>query len=1122
MSRNWLGRAFVGLAALALVFGPGISTAQADPGETETTTSTSTTLPAVIPSLDSWKAGTGTWTLTNQVRVVAPESMKDQAQVFATELGAYLSDEEVDPLKPASPTAVPVVTNGATSTDIQFILNSNRSNELGTEGYELTVTSDTVKVEAADIRGAFYGSRTLSQILRQQKTVPAGSIVDKPYFKERGVTLCACQINIQNDFIDRMLNDMADLKLNQILLEMKLKTNDERSNTWSYYTPEDVKKFVKKAKTYGIDVIPEINSPGHMNIWLENRPDLQLADNSGAKNVNQLDLSNPGALPFYTGLIDQYMDAFDTDYWHVGADEYMIGTRFSNYTKLTEWSKTTYGQNATIGDAFIAFVNKVNAHVKSKGKHLRMWNDGVITTQEVQLDKDIIVEFWDANGKRAAELATAGYHVMNAHGDLYWSRSSLRFKMNSKKLWTDNWTPWNFPGSNLPASSTDKLLGAKVSIWPDESTRQTENEVEAEAFESLRFISQMTWNVNHQDNTGTNVDWDTFAKGIHSIGHSPLWLNVDRNPLPNGRYTISLNNSESLLGVKDGNPAASEEEDEWEIVRTPDYYYQIKSVSTGKCLTLTEGTKHLGVVTQIGAKPTLTNCVNAQTTDFDGSVTRNPQKWQIIPTTAAATGERAADTTAFIIRHALSNQDLATIQGTERSIDFSANKTSADAMSNQTQRPANGTLVQLPPDMTTATWLFTKEASVLASVEPDTISPAQAAVLTVTVNAPDTNGLANVVVTPAPSEGWTVTPTSITIGDITTGESKTVRFALTTTAVTTSGTITVNVSTSSGPLTTTVNVNAICGSELTPTAYTASSEETKGEGATNGHIAAAFDHKPNTFWHTKWQGGEDAPPHAVAIDLGASTKVCSFRYLPRQNKTEGRIKDYELYVTDDTNNLGEKVASGSFENNGSWQTVVLRRDGQPVAGRYVILKILSSQPIPSNASPKFASAAEFRVLKAADPITLIDTDKDGVVDVIDSCPATAEGVEVDSDGCEVVKEAEPEDTEDTGDTEGTEGTEDTAKPEDPAQPEQPAEDPKEDPKDDPKEDPKDADAEVKPTDEAKEDKKETTSDTKVTPVKKTLSATGTQTMTIAIAACAMFVVGALLVVGLSLANGKRQ
>ncbi|MFR8697538.1 MAG: family 20 glycosylhydrolase [Bifidobacterium bifidum] len=224
----------------------------------------------------------------------------------------------------------------------------------------------------SDDIGVFYGTRSVSQMLRQgQLTLPAGTVATKPKYKERGATLCACQINISTDWIDRFLSDMADLRLNYVLLEMKLKPeedNTKKAATWSYYTRDDVKKFVKKANNYGIDVIPEINSPGHMNVWLENYPEYQLADNSGRKDPNKLDISNPEAVKFYKTLIDEYDGVFTTKYWHMGADEYMIGTSFDNYSKLKTFAEKQYGAGATPNDAFTGFINDIDKYVKAKGQ----------------------------------------------------------------------------------------------------------------------------------------------------------------------------------------------------------------------------------------------------------------------------------------------------------------------------------------------------------------------------------------------------------------------------------------------------------------------------------------------------------------------------------------------------------------------------------------------------------------------------------------------------------------------------------------------------------------------------------------------------------------------------------
>ncbi|GAA1807830.1 family 20 glycosylhydrolase [Agromyces neolithicus] len=128
-----------------------------------------------------------------------------------------------------------------------------------------------------------------------------------------------------------------------------------------------------------------------------------------------------------------------------------------------------------------------------------------------------------------------------------------------------------------------------------------------------------------------------------------------------------------------------------------------------------------------------------------------------------------------------------------------------------------------------------------------------------------------------------------------------------------------------------------------------SSEETVGE---NAPATNAIDGDPNTFWHTKWQGSAPAYPHHITIDLGASYDVTGLQYLTRQNAANGRIKDYQVYVSLDGATWGDPVATGSFTSALIAQTV----DIDAVAGRYV--KLVGLNSIPGNA---FAGAAEINI-----------------------------------------------------------------------------------------------------------------------------------------------------------------
>ena len=111
----------------------------------------------------------------------------------------------------------------------------------------------------------------------------------------------------------------------------------------------------------------------------------------------------------------------------------------------------------------------------------------------------------------------------------------------------------------------------------------------------------------------------------------------------------------------------------------------------------------------------------------------------------------------------------------------------------------------------------------------------------------------------------------------------------------------------------------------------ADSEELVGE---NGAAINAFDGNNNTIWHTEWRAQDPVHPHEIQIDLGAVYLVDGFRYLPRQDTyANGRIGNYEFYVSMDGKQWTNPAASGSFANDRSSKSVSFA----PVKGQFVRL-----------------------------------------------------------------------------------------------------------------------------------------------------------------------------------------
>lgn len=206
--------------------------------------------PEVLPTLREWHGGQGEFTLTDRAGIVL-DGVRDSrtaadARRFAGELNGKAS-----------------VSRGrsARSGDIVLRQDPSQKGVLGAEGYRLTVGT-RITVTAATSTGVFYGTRTVLQLLNDDGRAARGSATDVPAYRERGVGVCACYINISIQWFERLMKDMASQKLNQLWIEAKVKSDtDPASAFWGYYTKPQVRTLVAMARKYHIDLVPEINSP---------------------------------------------------------------------------------------------------------------------------------------------------------------------------------------------------------------------------------------------------------------------------------------------------------------------------------------------------------------------------------------------------------------------------------------------------------------------------------------------------------------------------------------------------------------------------------------------------------------------------------------------------------------------------------------------------------------------------------------------------------------------------------------------------------------------------------------------------------------------------------------------
>lgn len=872
--------------------------------------------PEVIPSIDGWQQGDGAFTVAEDLRVVpVDDALQRTAEITAEELATAI---------PGDVTSTAEVRAG----DIALQLDGERT-DLGEEGYELTV-DEHITITAATEAGVFYGTRTALQMLVQQTELPRGQLVDVPQYQERGVTVCACVINISPEWIDRLLEEMSYLKLNTVVMEMKLKVDSHpETNTWSYYTKDDVAEFVAKAQERGIDVIPEINSPGHMEIWLENLPELQLTNPAtGEKDEVRMDITKEESFEFYTSLMDEYDEVFTSEYWHMGVDEYMLGSGYANFPQVLEFARERFGKDATEDDLVAWYVNRVNQHVKDNGKTLRIWNDGVITDNAVvDFDADIVIEHWN---NAASEISPQtfvdwGHDIVNVSNSLYMVRGG--YGVDSRGLYESGWTPTTFFDGEV-TTGTDQIRGARMSIWPDDGTPQeAENTTEERMAEPMRLVAQATW-------AGSSPwsGYDEFLAAMVAVGDSPLAENTDRLTVQDGTHRlIDTTSGQGLVMGANGTVELGENGDPLTLTATDDDYYTIRTAD-GRCLDLSrEGTMRLDVPVQIGAEVRLADCEDSTL-----------QRWQL----------RAVDG-GFALSNAASQQRLVVSEG------LSGFPIAGES---STGSVPDGTVVQAPPDLGDTVWSLEGAVGMTASLSTSAAQPGDEieASMRISNDSPETAAGLTLHVSDLP-EGWTALPARTEIGDLAPGA--TVEADVTMYDISGRGAdqISFELVDAEGVVHASARaaVSGVCatGTIHPETIADVSSEETSGEPSPNGPAAAAIDGDPDTYWHSQWSGSEAQPPHAIVVDLGEMQDVCGLVYTPRggagSGATNGMIGEYEVYGSTEASAIdddwGEPLASGAFDGTARTQTA----DFGPTQVRYLKLVALSEAH-----GDSWASAAE--------------------------------------------------------------------------------------------------------------------------------------------------------------------
>ena len=333
--------------------------------------------------------------------------------------------------------------------------------QLPAEAYKLNVSKKQVRIEASRPAGFYYALQTLKQLMprnvmagvatsdHSQWSLPSVEIEDAPRFEWRGFMLDEGRHFFGKDEIKRVIDMMAIYKMNRFhwhltedqgwRIEIKKYPKLTETGAWrnskvlaygdvkpdgerygGFYTQKDIKEIVAYAKKKFIEIIPEIDIPGHSQAAVAAYPEFLACDPENKHEVwlqqgistDVINVANPKAMQFAKEVIDELTELFPFNYIHLGGDECPT----NKWQKNDECKKllSEIG-SSNFRDLQIYFYKQLKDYIATKPadqqRQLIFWNE-VLHGNTSILDNDITIMAWIGANAAAKQAAKQGINTI--------------------------------------------------------------------------------------------------------------------------------------------------------------------------------------------------------------------------------------------------------------------------------------------------------------------------------------------------------------------------------------------------------------------------------------------------------------------------------------------------------------------------------------------------------------------------------------------------------------------------------------------------------------------------------------------------------------------------------------
>lgn len=541
---------------------------------------------AIIPQPVSLEKRDGQFLFNAQTRIEAADRNPDAIRV------ATFFAEQVR--KATGYAAVVQNTAAAARTNvISFTLNKGEEADLGNEGYRLEVWSAGVTVKANKPAGLFYGMQSLLQLFSKEiegKTVtskkswalPAVRITDYPRFGWRGLMLDVSRHFFTKQEVKQFIDEMVKYKYNLLHLHLtddqgwriEIKSlpkltevgawrvdktgtfgtfsNPEPNEPRTYggfYTQEDIRELVQYAGDRFVNILPEIDIPGHSMAMVAAYPELSCTPgtyqvNSGEKFMqwngdgtfyalidNTLCPANENVYTVLDKVFTEVAELFPFGYIHMGGDECA-----KNFWEKSDAIKQLM-QKEKLKDMHEVqsyFVKRVGKIIESKGKKMMGWDEIL----EGGLAPGAAVMSWRGM-KGGKEAAAAGHEVVmspntNVYIDLMQGDAAIEPPVYSSVRLK---SAYNF--EPVPDGVNPSLIkGGQANLW----TEQVYNMRHAQYMTWPRAfaVAEAVWSPK------TKKDWNHFISRVEQ--HFQRYDVAEKKYAPS-MYDPIINASKDAAGV---------------------------------------------------------------------------------------------------------------------------------------------------------------------------------------------------------------------------------------------------------------------------------------------------------------------------------------------------------------------------------------------------------------------------------------------------------------------------------------------------------------------------------------------------------------------------------------------